>query len=44
MAYFTLMPEGAALLQRYKRLAAWWAELSSRPSFVATDPGLPHPT
>jgi glutathione S-transferase len=43
-AYFVLAPEGAALLQRYKRLAAWWAELSARPSFAVTDPGLPPPT
>ena len=41
LAYFTLAPEGAALLQRHERLAAWWAELSARPSFAATDPGLP---
>jgi glutathione S-transferase len=41
IAYFTLAPEGATLLQRYRRLAAWWAELSARPSFGATDPGLP---
>ena len=38
-----LAPEGAALLQRHKGLAAWWAELSARPSFAATDPGLPPP-
>jgi len=43
MAYFTLAPEGAALLQRHPGLAAWWAELSARPSFAATDPGLPPP-
>ena len=43
MAYFTLAPGGAALLQRYERLAAWWAELSARPSFSTTDPGLPQP-
>ena len=42
-AYFVLAPEGAALLHRYKRLAAWWAELSERPSFAVTDPGLPPP-
>jgi glutathione S-transferase len=44
MAYFALAPDGAALLQRHKRLTAWWAELSARPSFAATDPGLPPPT
>jgi len=41
MAYFVLAPEGAALLRQHGRLAAWWAELSARPSFSATDPGLP---
>lgn len=43
MAYFTLAPEGAALLGQYKRLSAWWAALAARPSFAATDPGLPQP-
>jgi glutathione S-transferase len=41
MAYFTLAPEGAALLENYPRLAIWWASISRRPSFAATDPGLP---
>lgn len=41
LAYFTLASEGAGLLQRFGRLAEWWAELSARPSFAATDPGLP---
>jgi glutathione S-transferase len=41
MAYFVLAPEGRALLDKHRRLAAWWAELSARPSFAATDPGLP---
>src|SRR4051812_15239371 len=41
MAYFTLAPEGATLLRHFPRLAAWWARLSARPSFAATDPGLP---
>jgi glutathione S-transferase len=38
IAYFTQAPEGAALLRRYPRLAAWWTRLSPRPGFVATDP------
>ncbi len=29
IAYFTLAPEGAALLARYPRLAAWWGRLSA---------------
>jgi glutathione S-transferase len=40
-AYFVLAPEGATVLRQYPRLAAWWARLSARPSFAATDPGLP---
>ena len=41
IAYFTLAPEGAALLAKYPRLAAWWGRLSARASVAATDPGLP---
>ncbi|SKA04442.1 glutathione S-transferase [Enhydrobacter aerosaccus] len=38
IAYFVQAPEGAALLRRYPRLAAWWTLLSSRSAFAATDP------
>jgi glutathione S-transferase len=41
IAYFTAAPEGAALLARCDRLAAWWRRVGRRPSFAATDPGLP---
>jgi glutathione S-transferase len=41
IAYFTLAPEGAAALAGYPQLAAWWASVSRRASFAATDPGLP---
>lgn len=41
IAYFAAAPEGAALLERYPRLAAWWGVLSRRPSLTATDPGRP---
>lgn len=41
VAYLALAPEGAALLHEQPRLAAWWERVSSRPSFPATDPGLP---
>jgi glutathione S-transferase len=41
IAYFTLAPEGSALLDTHPRLAAWWRHVSRRPSFAATDPGLP---
>lgn len=41
IAYFAAAPEGAALLGRYPRLSGWWYRLGQRPSFPATDPGLP---
>lgn len=41
IAYFVQAPEGRQALPHYPRLAAWWARLSARPSFAATDPGLP---
>ncbi len=41
MAYFTAAPDGADLLTRHARLAAWWARVSRRTSFAETDPGLP---
>lgn len=40
-AYFTLSPRGAEQLSMRRRLASWWKRASSRPSMVATDPGLP---
>ncbi len=43
IAYFTLAPEGVALLASHPRLAAWWGRLSRRASVAATDPGLPPP-
>jgi len=42
LAYFAAAPEGAALLRNHPRLAAGWGRLSRRPSFAATDPGLPN--
>jgi glutathione S-transferase len=41
VAYLALAPEGAALLSEHPRLASWWERVSSRPSFAATNPGLP---
>ena len=41
IAYFAAAPEGTALLNKHPRLTAWWEHLSRRPSFGATDPGLP---
>ena len=38
MAYFVEAPEGAATLARHPELQKWFATLSTRPSFVATDP------
>ena len=41
VAYFALAPEGTAAIAKHPRLAAWWAQISKRASFVSTDPGLP---
>ena len=41
IAYFVRAPEGRQALQHYPRLSQWWARLSARPSFAATEPGLP---
>ena len=43
MAYFVLAAEGATLLRDHRRLTAWWERTSARPSFAATEPGLPAP-
>jgi len=43
VAYFAQSPRGAALLTARPRLAAWWRRLGARPSFAATEPGLPVP-
>jgi glutathione S-transferase len=41
MAYFVQASEAATVLRHTPRLAAWWATVAARPSFAATDPGLP---
>jgi glutathione S-transferase len=41
IAYFAQAREGEAQLNQHARLAAWWQQLGQRPSFAATDPGLP---
>jgi glutathione S-transferase len=41
VAYFVQASDGAALLHKCVRLAAWWHKVSQRASFAATDPGLP---
>jgi glutathione S-transferase len=41
IAYFVQVPEGEALLMQQSRLANWWLGLGRRPSFAATNPGLP---
>jgi glutathione S-transferase len=43
VAYFAQSPRGAELLAARPRLAAWWRRLGARPSFTATEPGLPVP-
>jgi glutathione S-transferase len=35
-AYFTMAPEGRALLDRHRTLARWWAEIAARPSMATT--------
>jgi glutathione S-transferase len=41
IAYFVQAGEGDALVHKHVRLADWWQRLKRRPSFTATDPGLP---
>jgi hypothetical protein len=41
LAYFAQAREGDALVHKHARLADWWQRLKRRPSFAATDPGLP---
>ena len=41
LAYFVQAAEGDALVHKHVRLADWWQRLKHRPSFAATDPGLP---
>ena len=41
LAYFVQAGEGDALVHKHVRLADWWQRLKRRPSFTATDPGLP---
>jgi glutathione S-transferase len=41
IGYFALMPDGAALVSRHRRLARWWSEMSRRAAFTATTPDLP---
>ena len=43
VAYFAQSPRGAELLAARPRHAAWWRRLGARPSFAATEPGLPAP-
>ncbi len=38
IAYFVEASEGAAMLARHPKLQKWFTHLSSRPSFIATDP------
>ena len=41
LAYFVQASEGDALLRKHARLTKWWQSVKQRPSFAATDPGLP---
>jgi glutathione S-transferase len=42
-AYFARSAHGADLLARRPRLSTWWQRFGTRPSVMATDPGLPVP-
>lgn len=37
-AYFVKAPEGRAMLAAFADLQAWWAAISARPGFAATEP------
>jgi glutathione S-transferase len=39
---FAAAPQGANMLGDYPALARWWAQISARPSWAATDAGLPN--
>jgi glutathione S-transferase len=43
VAYFARSARGADLLARRPRLSRWWQRFGTRPSVMATDPGLPVP-
>jgi len=36
LAYFTKAPEGEAIMAEFPALAEWWADMSKRPSVIAT--------
>lgn len=38
MAYFVKAPEGRAMLADFTLLCEWWERISTRPSFIATQP------
>ena len=41
LGYFCAAPEGRAAVAQHPFLSRWWAVISQRESFRATDPGLP---
>jgi len=43
LAYFAAAEEGRLVLARHRKLSAWSELMRVRPSFIATDPGLPVP-
>jgi len=43
VAYFARSARRADLLARRPRLSTWWQRFGTRPSVMATDPGLPVP-
>ncbi|MBS9476058.1 glutathione S-transferase family protein [Ancylobacter radicis] len=36
VAYFRLAPQGAAMMDRFPALAAWWSRMAARPSMALT--------
>ncbi|WP_217358715.1 glutathione S-transferase family protein [Thalassococcus sp. S3] len=40
LGYFTMAPEGAAMVERHPALSRWWSIWSAHPAYLATDPGL----
>lgn len=40
MAYFSMTPEGEAVLKKLPRLSEWWAKMKERPSMAKTAPKL----
>ncbi|MCC6468203.1 MAG: glutathione S-transferase family protein [Alphaproteobacteria bacterium] len=40
LAYFSMTPEGEAMLKKFPRLSEWWSKMKDRPSMAKTAPKL----